>query len=109
MGATSHPKVFIAIGCHPKMAWRYHEGKMEERFLAAYDKCGAKAVAWGEIGLDFSNEFWGYDEAYQKTQLEVFERQIGLALARNLPLLLHIREAADEAFALMTRCIPKEW
>merc|ERR1740129_922511 len=105
----AHPQVYAAFGCHPKSAWLYYEDHLEERFLAAFQSCGKKAIAWGEIGLDYSNPYYWDDQENRDTQMEVFERQLKLALERNLPLVLHIREAADDAFRLLRKCVPRDW
>lgn len=47
-------------------------------------------VAIGEIGLDL---YW--DKTYLNEQLDVFDRQIQWALAYNLPVVIHCREAFE--------------
>lgn len=47
--------------------------------------------AVGEVGLDF---YWSTER--KKEQIEVFRRQIELALELNLPLAIHTRNAWDE-------------
>jgi TatD DNase family protein len=47
--------------------------------------------AIGEIGLDY---YW--DITYKKQQLEVFERQIDLALQYKLPIVIHSRESTAD-------------
>lgn len=49
-------------------------------------------VAIGEIGLDF---YW--DKTFTKEQYEAFHQQIELALAYNLPIVIHSRNAIDES------------
>mmetsp|Transcript_48468 Transcript_48468/g.135412 ORF Transcript_48468/g.135412 Transcript_48468/m.135412 type:complete len:503 (+) Transcript_48468:77-1585(+) len=107
--ALEHPQVFAALGCHPKNAWLYEEERLEERLLAAFRACGKKAIAWGEFGLDFSNALWGYDEEYRQNQISVFERQLQFALERQLPLVLHVREAAEDALRLLQKWVPRSW
>ena len=55
-----------------------------------------KIVALGEIGLDFYHP--GFDVKKQK---EVFCAQIELALAHNLPIVVHSRNAIDETLAII--------
>lgn len=105
----SHPRVFAAFGCHPKNAWLYYEENMEERILAAFEVCGKKVVAWGEFGLDFSNHNWWEDSEYRSIQIEVFERQLKLALAKGVPLTLHVREAADDTLRILKKWVPRDW
>merc|ERR1719491_2194811 len=90
--ALAHPRVFAAFGCHPKSAWEYDD-VFESRLLDAFATCGEKAVAWGECGLDYSSLYWGSNQEYVQKQREVFRRQMQLAIARDMPLVLHIRDA----------------
>lgn len=111
--ALAHPKVFASFGCHPKNAWLYDE-TTENRLLEAFATCGHKAVAWGEFGLDYSLPNWGHRQDYRSRQIEVFSRQIELAMERGLPLVLHVRNGEDDAaekdaLQIMQRCIPRDW
>jgi TatD DNase family protein len=53
-------------------------------------------VAVGECGLDYH-----YDNSPREAQREVFALQIGLALACDLPLVIHTREAWDDTFSIL--------
>ncbi len=53
-------------------------------------------AAWGEIGLDYH-----YSADTRDAQLELFERQLAEARARNLPVVVHTREADDDTLALL--------
>ena len=53
-------------------------------------------VALGEIGLDYH-----WDTSYKGQQLEAFATQLRWAHQRGLPVILHIREAFADAFALL--------
>lgn len=106
--AQSHPKVYAALGCHPKAAWWYNT-ELENRFLAAIKACGKKAVAWGEFGLDYSHEWWGVQTSNRRRQREVFERQITLALQLQLPMVVHSRAADHDTLVIMRKRIPRDW
>lgn len=54
-------------------------------------------VAIGEVGLDL---YW--DKTYKNEQLTVLEEQIGWALERGLPLVIHSREAFPELYNLFS-------
>lgn len=107
--ALAHPQVFAAFGCHPKSAWQYTEHRLEERVLAAFKACGKKAIAWGEFGLDFSDPNWWDKPTYRQEQFEVFERQLELAMERDLPFTLHIREADEDALRILKKMVPRTW
>ncbi len=85
--------VRIAVGCHPHNAKHYDdalESKLR-RLLA-----DPRVAALGEIGLDYH-----YDFSPREDQREAFRRQIRLAKECGLPVALHLREAHDEALAIM--------
>ena len=54
-------------------------------------------VAIGEVGLDL---YW--DKTYKNQQIAALEEQIGWALERHLPLVIHSREAFEELYALFS-------
>lgn len=54
-------------------------------------------IAIGEVGLDL---YW--DKTYKTEQLAALEEQIGWALERNLPLVIHSREAFPELYSLFS-------
>lgn len=55
-------------------------------------------VAVGEIGLDF---YW--DKTYALQQYDAFRQQIELALAHNLPVVVHSRNAVDECIEVVAK------
>jgi TatD DNase family protein len=85
-----------ATGIHPHRAGVF-SGDMArvaptvEEAIAA---CGACAI--GEIGLDYH-----YDFSPRDVQQEVFREQLRLARRRDLPVIIHTREATDDTFAIL--------
>lgn len=57
-----------------------------------------RTVAVGETGLDFHR---GADEDEQALQERYFRMQLDLALAHDMPLILHIRDCHEEALAVL--------
>jgi TatD DNase family protein len=56
-----------------------------------------KVVAVGECGLDYH-----YEHSPRGAQAEAFAAQIQLALAHDLALVIHTREAWDDTFAILS-------
>ncbi|HKB72396.1 MAG TPA: TatD family hydrolase [Thermoanaerobaculia bacterium] len=87
--AEAHEGVVAAVGIHP------HEAKDfdEDRVLEAFDALlrSPKAVAVGEIGLDFH-----YDHSPRPAQIRALRSQLAFARERGLPVLLHNRESGTE-------------
>lgn len=91
--ADKHPEIFAAIGFHPHDAKNYDDqAEKQLRELAN----NFKVVAIGEVGLDFYR-----DRSPREVQREVFVRQMHLARELGLPLVIHIREAYDEAIDML--------
>lgn len=84
-----------ATGLHPtevKENWR-------EELQFVYDRFGDRNwVAIGEIGMDL---YWSRE--FEEQQREVFCAQLLLAWEKDLPVIIHAREATEEIFA----CIKK--
>ncbi len=57
-------------------------------------------IAWGEIGLDYY-----YSSETRQAQLSLFESQLEIARQRDLPVVIHTREADDDTLALL-RSVP---
>lgn len=57
-----------------------------------------KIVAVGEIGLDY---YWEKEFYKQEQQKIWFKRQLNLAREKNLPLIIHSRDAAKDTLELM--------
>jgi len=81
--AEMYPFLYATIGIHPheaRLASDHAYAEMER--LARHPK----VIAWGEIGLDYF-----YDHSPRDTQKEVFSRQMELASAAKLPIVIHCR------------------
>ncbi len=90
------PAVEFAAAIHPHRAGAYAGRPAEAAAItgAAVDDARARAV--GEIGLDYH-----YDFAPREVQRNIFGAQIALALERDLPVVIHTREAAADTFAVL--------
>ena len=83
-----YPMVYGAIGVHPDDTRELDEDSF--RWLSqALDK--KKVVAVGEIGLDY---YW--DNTPRDVQKYWFRRQLELAREKNMPVIIHSREAAKD-------------
>jgi TatD DNase family protein len=94
--AAAWPAVRFATGIHPHQAGEFAGRLAEgiETVRRALERHGACAI--GEIGLDYH-----YDFSPRDIQQEVFRAQLQLALERNLPVIIHTREATDDTFRLI--------
>ena len=84
--------VWFAVGVHPNHIEPDLTAGMLESFL------DDRVVAIGETWVDF---FRTRDPDLQEQQRKMFRLQIELALKRNLPLILHVRDAWDDALKIL--------
>ncbi len=94
--AAAQPDVSVACGVHP------HEAS-----AGGWDGLRAlDVVAIGEIGLDYH-----YDFAPRDKQRQAFAAQLQIAHERQLPIIIHEREAADDVLSILRRegCPPGVW
>jgi TatD DNase family protein len=83
--------VYATVGLHPHDA-----GSLDDVLLGELAELAAhpRVVAVGECGLDFYRDLSPRD-----AQRRAFSVQIELARSAGLPLVVHVREAGDEAMA----------
>jgi TatD DNase family protein len=91
--AKTHQHIFASVGIHPHDAAQAQpEDDAQLSQLSQHSKC----VAIGECGLDYY-----YDNSPRVEQQNVFRRQIRIAHAENLPLVMHVRDAWDDFFTIL--------
>jgi TatD DNase family protein len=85
--------VYATVGLHPHDAQH-----LDDPTLAEFERLAARprVVAVGEVGLDFYRDLSPRDD-----QRRAFTAQIALARRAGLPLVVHVRDAGDEAMSLL--------
>lgn len=98
--AEKYPYFSFAAGIHPEEA---HDlpTDWEARINGLLDR--PKAVAVGEIGLDYHFE----ENPPRKIQKDIFERQIQIAAAHRLPIIVHDRDAHGDTMEILRKYRPK--
>ncbi len=92
--AEQFPHVYAAVGIHPEDCAGYTDADLDAlRQLCRHDK----AVAIGEIGLDY---YWA-ENPPREFQQQVFRRQLELALELDMPVIIHDREAHGDSLAIV--------
>jgi len=101
--AEKYDFIYATLGIHP------HEARLADE--AAYRHMEQlakhpKVIAWGEIGLDYF-----YDHSPRDVQKEVFTRQMELAAAARLPIVIHCRpsDGSDNAWEDSLALIREHW
>jgi len=85
-----YPYIYCAVGIHPESAGAYTEEDLVKIEALSREK---KVVAIGEIGLDYYYE----DAAPKEQQLALLNAQLRLAAQRDLPVVIHDREAHGDS------------
>jgi len=101
--AEKHNWIYATVGIHPHEAKLATDSDFVELEQLAKNK---KVIAWGEIGLDYF-----YDHSPREVQREVFIRQMELAKAAKLPIVIHCRPSADseDAWSDCLRLLREHW
>jgi len=91
--AEGHSQLYCSVGLHPHDARLFTEALGEELVRLA---ASPKVVGWGEIGLDYHYLYSPID-----AQQAAFRVQVRLAAECLLPLILHVREAHEDALRIL--------
>ena len=92
-----YPFIYGAVGVHPDEVGGMNEQAFEEAFPRMRELLDKeKIVAVGEIGLDY---YW--DKEKHDLQKDWFVRQLRLAREKNMPVIIHSREAAADTMEIM--------
>ncbi len=93
--AEDHVEIYAAVGIHANSAAQAGAEDWDQVVeLAGHPR----VVAVGETGLD---RHWDYTPF--AVQQEYFERHLSLASERNLPIVIHCRDAADDLMPMLRR------
>lgn len=91
--AEKYPYIYASVGVHPHSAKDMNAGDLVK--MESWLK-HPKVVAVGEIGLDFFHNY-----SPQDVQREWFKKQLAVAEAADVPVVIHSREAAQEVFDIL--------
>ena len=91
-----YPKnFFLMAGLHPVYV---KDNFRDELKIVELNLENQKCVAVGEIGLD---KHW--DISFLKQQKIAFQAQIDMAIERNLPVVIHCRDAFDDIYDILVK------
>ena len=93
--SRSNGYLLPAIGLHPENIladWETQLDTIRTRLFAS----GSAYIAVGEIGLDYHT-----DITFKREQQEAFHRQLRWAQEKDLPVMIHSRDATEDCFAVL--------
>jgi TatD DNase family protein len=101
--AEQYEDMYATVGIHPHEAKLATDADFDEMAKLA---TRPKVIAWGEIGLDYF-----YDHSPRDVQQKVFVRQMVLATAAKLPIVIHCRPSSnsEDAWEDCLQLIEREW
>ncbi len=94
--ALEHAEVFSTVGVHPHDAAGIRAPVIEGLAAMAREN-SSKVKAWGETGLDYAKEY-----SPRSVQKDVFAMQIDAACELGLPLVIHARDANEDALDVLS-------
>lgn len=92
--AEKYEGVYAAVGVHPHDA-RLFDDVATRRIQNLFEQ-SPRLIALGEIGLDYH-----YDHSPRDVQRDVFRKQLGMARAMSLPVIIHSREADEDTVNIL--------
>lgn len=92
--AKKFPNIFTSIGIHPSDCTDHWQKDIQQ--LAALAEQHESIVAIGECGLDYH-----YPEFSKENQKKAFKAHIELAIAHDKAIIVHTRDAQDEALKIL--------
>ena len=96
--AEAHPGLWAAVGVSPNDLEGFDTGSVQAlRQLCRSDR----VVAIGETGLDY---YWM--RATKDRQVQAFREQLDLAAELSLPVVIHVRDAFDDALSVLSAWAP---
>ena len=91
--AARHENLWFAAGIHPEELAGWTDGSLERTLSLTKE---AKCAAIGEIGLDY---YW--DDSRKERQQELFHCQLSFAREKDLPVIVHDREAHGDCLQIV--------
>ena len=92
--------IYASVGVHPHEAKSMDDKTIDQLALLSKNK---KVVAFGEIGLDYY-----YDNSPRDLQKYWFAKQLDLAAELKLPVIIHIRDAYEDAMEVIKKSKPRD-
>lgn len=104
--AQNHKNIFVTTGIHPD-----YVNTDPHKYLTDNVLNNPLVIGIGEIGLDYH-----YNPQTRDAQIKLFEQQLEIAHAHDLPVAIHTRDAENDTAAILTdkyhgvmHCFTSNW
>ncbi len=96
--------VYAAVGIHPQQTDPENKDSLKLQ-IEKLNKlaCLKEVIAIGESGLDYSPAPPPEKDRSKKDQIFLFEKQIELAVLKNIPIVVHTRKAFDDTLTTLEK------
>lgn len=96
--------IWASYGMHPHHA-SYLTDTLEDKLISRLKE--PKCVAFGEIGLDYSEH--SLQQSGKDKQTDILKRLLSMAPIFDKPILLHCRDADDDLYPILKASVPPSW
>ena len=104
--AQTHKNIFVTAGIHPEYTDANPDKVLSDDILN-----NPLVIGIGEIGLDYH-----FGNQNRNKQIELFEKQLEIARAHDMPVAIHTRDAEEDTAAILTdkhhgvmHCFTSSW
>lgn len=95
--SQNYNQIYCSQGIHPHESIHFTQEVHDKIKKNSHQD---KVVAIGEIGLDYH-----YNHSPKEKQKDVLRKQLEIACQRNLPVIIHSREAEEDTIAILSEFI----
>ncbi len=99
--AARHENIFFTLGIHPASKFDTEDFHYLEKLVL--ENKNPKLIGIGETGLDYH-----WMEHERKIQIDLFEKQIELAVKNNLSVIVHSRDAMEDTISVLKNMHPRK-
>lgn len=92
--SNNYNNIYLSVGYHPDACMDVEDKDFDD--LEEIIKINEKVVAIGEIGLDYH-----YGKDNRLAQINLFKRQLDIAVKYNLPVVIHMRDAFSDTYEIL--------
>ncbi|MBN1499937.1 MAG: TatD family hydrolase [Spirochaetes bacterium] len=99
--ASRHENVFFTLGIHPSSSFEDDDIACLENMVS--ENKNSRLIGVGETGLDYH-----WMEHEKNIQIDLFEKQIDIAVKNDLAVIVHSRDAMDDTIAVLKNMHPEK-
>lgn len=99
--AQKYDQIYATLGIYPHEDLTMDLAAIYGFLVETYDKHRENIVGIGECGIDLNYEKVSYETRELTEQAELFKLQLGFAVDRDLPVIIHNRNGNEEVLSIL--------